>query len=93
MKRTHLFRNIHRLMVEILSPVARLLVEEVIEDGKHAAPCFEFYPPGWTKALCPTDLFRGLEKELSSAHKASTEGSATQEAIAKIIFCLNGLEA
>ena len=90
MKRTQLFRNIHRLMIEILSPVAHVLVEQVIEGEKHAAPCFEFYPPDSKKPLSPTALFHGLAAELDHASNAATEDS-TKEAIAKIVFSLKGL--
>ena len=77
-------------MVEILSPVAHVLVEQVIEGGKHAAPCFEFYPPeSEGKALTPKGLFDGLETELNRAYQAST--GETKEAIGKIVFCLKAL--
>ncbi|TBU46322.1 ferritin-like-domain-containing protein [Dichomitus squalens] len=93
-KRTQLFRNIHRLMVEILSPVAHALVEQVIDGGRHAAPCFEFYPPGSDgKPLDPKGLFEGLVAEVQRAYNAATgpEHQGTREAIGKIKFCLTGL--
>ena len=89
-KRTQLFRNIHRVMVEILSPVAHVLVEQVVEGEKHAAPCFEFYPPDpQGKALTPKGLYDGLATELNHAYQAST--GETRDAIGKIVFCLKAL--
>ncbi|KAI1793394.1 ferritin-like-domain-containing protein [Ganoderma leucocontextum] len=89
-KRTQLFRNIHRLMVEILSPVAHVLVEQIIEGEKHAAPCFEFYPPdSQGKALSPKELYDRLTAEVDRAYQAA--GGETKEAIGKIAFSLKAL--
>nr|VWO96715.1 Uncharacterized protein [Ganoderma boninense] len=85
-KRTQLFRNIHRIMIEILSPVAHVLVEQVVEGEKHAAPCFEFYPRG-SEALSPKALYDGLAAELACAYEVAAV-HATKEAIAKIVFSL-----
>ena len=81
-------------MIEILSPVAHTLVEQVIEGGKHAAPCFEFYPPGAdAKPLGPKELYDRLVNEVKQAYDAATgpEHKETREAIGKIVFCLTGL--
>ncbi|KAM5533430.1 hypothetical protein V8D89_012868 [Ganoderma adspersum] len=89
-KRTQLFRNIHRVMVEILSPVAHVLVEQIIEGEKHAAPCFEFYPPdSQGKALGPKELYDGLAAELDRAYQVA--GPDTKSAIGKIAFSLKAL--
>ena len=90
MKRTQLFRNIHRLMIEILSPVAHVLVEQMIEGEKHAAPCFEFYPPdSQGKALSPKELYDGLAAELDRACQIA--GPDTKSGIGKIAFSLKAL--
>ncbi len=77
-------------MVEILSPVAHVLVEQVIEGKTHAAPCFEFYssdPQG--KALSPKGLYDGLAAEVDRAYQLAA--GDTKEAIGKIAFCLKAL--
>lgn len=77
-------------MVEILSPVAHVLVEQVIEGEKHAAPCFEFYPPdSQGKALGPKELYDGLAAELNRAYQVA--GPDTKGAIEKIAFSLKAL--
>ena len=87
-KRTKVLRNIHRIMVAILSPSAHALVGQKISDGKFAAPCFEFYPPTGG-VLAPQALFDALSKELKDAQAAATGGA--KDEIAKIIFSLDGL--
>ena len=77
-------------MIDILSPIAHLLVEQVIEGEKHAAPCFEFYPPNSKVALNLKGLFEGLASELSIAFEVATD-SSTKEEIGRIMFCLKEL--
>ncbi|KAF8208005.1 ferritin-like-domain-containing protein [Mycena galopus ATCC 62051] len=90
-RRPMLFRNLHRLMIEILSPCSHVLVTQQLDSGKYAAPCFEFYPPEQgAEPLPPKDLFDNLTKELEAAKRAAKD-TATTEAITKILFCTKGL--
>lgn len=92
--RTQLFRNIHRIMGRILQPLAMVLVAQTVAVGgetKHAAPCFEFYPP--PPASAPYDhvvLRSKLIGEVQQA-QAATSDPATLEAIAAVMICLQGL--
>ncbi|KZT69515.1 hypothetical protein DAEQUDRAFT_756890 [Daedalea quercina L-15889] len=88
--RKQILRNIHRIMIDILSPAAHVLVEQQVgTEGKYAAPCFEFYPAG-KDPLSPADLFTALKKELESA-KAAAQSQETVAAIGKILLSLNGI--
>ncbi|KAF7377627.1 hypothetical protein MSAN_00185500 [Mycena sanguinolenta] len=94
-RRPLLFRNLHRLMIEILSPCAHTLVKQKLPSGKYAAPCFEFYPPAaGAKPLTPKELFKNLTLELETAKKAAEAANETDtiEAIKKILFCTKGLD-
>ena len=51
-------RNTHRLVVEILSPVAHVFIKQVMEGEKHLAPCIEVYPPDVQRK--PEGLCHGL---------------------------------
>lgn len=89
-----LFRNIHRIMSRILQPLAMVLVEQTLTVSgqiKHAAPCFEFYPP--PPASGPYDhtvLREKLIEEVQQAQGATTD-PATLEAIAAVMICLQSL--
>ncbi|KIK63446.1 hypothetical protein GYMLUDRAFT_72117 [Collybiopsis luxurians FD-317 M1] len=86
-ERIHLVRKLHKLMIEILSPCAYILVKQIIVDGddkKYAAPCFEYYPLG--KSPLPADqLLAALKDELKQAYNDAAGDSDTQSAIQQIL--------
>ncbi|EIW65207.1 uncharacterized protein TRAVEDRAFT_42584 [Trametes versicolor FP-101664 SS1] len=94
--RKQLLRNIHQLMVEVLSPTAHVLVQQRI-GNKFAAPCFEFYPQEDGLPLPPRQLFEALKKEIDAAQKAIDPKDSTLKdsaaAIGRIAFCLNNFRA
>ena len=82
-------------MVELITPVAAQLVQQSIgNDGKFAAPCFEFYPPDSKTPAAPTALYGGLKQEVQKAQAAAekTGQKDTATAIAKIAHALEGLD-
>lgn len=93
--RKQLLRNIHQLMVEVLSPTAHVLVQQRI-GNKFAAPCFEFYPQENELPLPPKQLFQGLKNEIDAAQKAidpkNQDLKDTADAIGKIAFCLSNFK-
>ncbi|KIK63443.1 hypothetical protein GYMLUDRAFT_241920 [Collybiopsis luxurians FD-317 M1] len=96
-ERLQLVRKLHKLMIDILSPCASILVKQTIEDPndssnlKHAAPCFEFYPPDKPEPLPANELRAALKKELDEAHANASEDN-TKTAITKILFSLQSLD-
>ncbi|KAI0825348.1 ferritin-like-domain-containing protein [Trametes gibbosa] len=89
-KRKQLLRNIHQLMVAVLSPTAHVLVQQKI-GSQFAAPCFEFYPQGEKTPLKPQPLYEALKKEIETAQKEATRAGDknTADAIGRIAFCLS----
>ncbi|TFK38750.1 ferritin-like-domain-containing protein [Crucibulum laeve] len=79
--RRKLIGNLHAVMIDILTPLADVLVQQPISRGgteiEHAAPTFEFYP---TSKLAATDinaaakeLFVAIGTHIDEALKATTE--------------------
>lgn len=90
--RTQLFRNIHRIMGRVLQPLAMILVTQTLTVNgqvKHAAPCFEFYPPLSADPLPPSELRSQLIEEANKAQAASD--SQTAQAIAAVMICLDSI--
>ncbi|KAI0641122.1 ferritin-like-domain-containing protein [Trametes meyenii] len=99
-QRTQLLRNIHRLMISVLSPLAHALVKQPVPGGRtgksrFAAPCFEFYGrashPG-VPFRTAGELFRALKGEVEAARRAAERAGDTDAAgeIERIEYCLNG---
>ncbi|KAI0668651.1 ferritin-like-domain-containing protein [Trametes maxima] len=97
-QRTQLLRNIHRLMIAVLSPLAHVLVKQPVgpaSAGRFAAPCFEFYgradDPG-TPYRTAGELFRALKNEVGEARRAAERKNEkdTAREIERIEYCLNG---
>ncbi|KAI0641115.1 ferritin-like-domain-containing protein, partial [Trametes meyenii] len=67
--RTQLLRNVRRLMVAVLSPIARVLIKQPVGNpGQFAAPCFEFYGKDDSDTTYdPKDLFACSKKEIELA--------------------------
>ncbi|KAI0027078.1 ferritin-like-domain-containing protein [Vararia minispora EC-137] len=89
-KRFRLLAKLRRLMIQILSPCAHVLVKQKLASGKFAAPCFEFYPPEQDDPLEQSKLHERLEDELTSARRQAAD-QETIDAIEKILFCLKDL--
>ncbi|EKM50629.1 uncharacterized protein PHACADRAFT_263998 [Phanerochaete carnosa HHB-10118-sp] len=96
-RRAQVLRNIHRIMVAVLSPTAHVLVKQEITPGRFAAPCFEFFPPADPnkpdappQPISPDALYQGIQAHLTSARDAATDAALKAE-IGKVLFNTNGL--
>jgi hypothetical protein len=64
--RQFLLRNIHAIMLNVLSPIVGVLVRQTFKQYV-GAPCFNFYEPAAKKSL-----YQGLEEEVRRAMREAT---------------------
>lgn len=85
--RHYLVRSIHAIMMDLLTPIADILVQQPLDSTvphpQHASPCFGFYGTPQGTPYNPSELFEAMKKELVGAldtpggkaggHKAKVE--------------------
>ncbi|THG99020.1 hypothetical protein EW026_g3264 [Hermanssonia centrifuga] len=71
-RRQYLMRNIHAIMMDLLTPIADILVQQPFNDTQNASPCFDFYHlPQDSKVSQEQGLFDGITEELKKAMETS----------------------
>ncbi|PVF96133.1 hypothetical protein CPB86DRAFT_522877 [Serendipita vermifera] len=79
-------RNIHAVMIEAITPLAALIMKQKVGD-KHAAPCFEYYPPDRT-VLEMQPLFDAIKEQLQTAQSLARDEDSKAD-ISRIQFSVD----
>jgi hypothetical protein len=75
-------------MIGAITPLAEIIMKQKVE-GKHAAPCFEYYPPG-QPVLSLQGLFEAMKKEADGAQNLASDETTKLE-ISRIQFNIDRL--